>query len=440
MRAKLGFRTRTALTIAAFSLILLVAQSVVVVILTYEQEDTLVNQILDNQLRRLEEQLRLGQTPELPASEQFRGYLARTPAERAQVPADMRDLPPGTMEVVRDGRVLHFAVQRVGEATLYLVYDATPHEDRVQEFSHWMVLAVLTMAVVTALLGYWVAGLLVRQVTDLAGRVARLRPEDEVLPSAEDYLDEEIASLARAIIDYHRRAAELIRREKEFTANVSHELRTPLTAIKTGCELLAQEGSLGDKARARVATLAEAAARMEDSIRALLFLARETTLRDMETVNVREAVEETLTPLKEGLQSRPGVRVEIAIDATAVLQTSRTALHLVVTNLVKNAIAHTFEGCIRISLEGRTLEVSDTGTGIAEHDLPRIFERFYRGGNGAGSDRAGLGLAIVRAIAERLGWRVSVESRLGKGSRFRVEFPPDALPAPTASPPRLAMR
>lgn len=436
MRARLGFRTRTALAIAASSLLLLIAQSVAVVILTYEQEDNLVNQILDNELHRLEEQMRHGQPPELPASERFHGYLARTPAERALVPAFVRDMPPGTVEIEHAGRVLHIAVKPLGEATLYLVYDATLHEARVREFSHLMVLAVLTMAVVAALLGYGVAGLLVRQVTDLARRVARLRPEDDVLPAAAEYPDEEIASLARAITDYHRRAAKLIRREKEFTANVSHELRTPLTAIKTGCELLAQDPGLSSKARARVDALAGAAARMEDSIRALLFLARENAIRDRETVNVREAVEEALASLKEALRARPEVRVEIDIDAGAAVETNRTALELAVTNLLKNAIAHTLRGHIRLRYDAPVLEVSDTGTGIAEHDLPRIFERFYRGGNAAGGgEHTGLGLAIVRSIADQLGWRIDVHSRLGEGTRFCIQFPPASSPIPAAPSP-----
>ncbi|PZP62840.1 MAG: hypothetical protein DI596_03430 [Azospira oryzae] len=437
MRAKLGLRTRTALTIAAVSLLLVVVQSVAVVMLTEEQEDDLVTQILDGQLRRLEEQIRLGQVPELPAGEDLQGYLARTPDERSQVPAAFRDLPPGTTELERNGRELHIEVRRVGEATLYLVYDATPHEERVRELGHLMVLAVLTTAVITALLGYWVAGLLVRQVTDLARRVARLRTEDDAPPTAADYQDEEIASLAQAIADYHRRAAELLRREKEFTANASHELRTPLTAIKTGCELLVQDPGLSDKARRRVEALAGAAARMEESIRALLFLARETATPDAETINVREAVQEALVPLRETLRMRPGVHLEIDVDASATLETDRITLQLTVANLLKNAIAHTSHGQIRVSFRGSVLEVSDTGSGIAEHDLPRIFDRFYRGQNDASTEGTGLGLAIVRSIADRLGWRIAVESQLGKGTRFRIEFPGSSSSLPPTPAPEI---
>jgi signal transduction histidine kinase len=423
MPARLGFRTRATLTIAAFSVLLLVAQSVAVVILTYQQEDNLVNQLLDNQVHSYEEQIRRGITPDLPNSDQFQGYLIRTPAERSRLPTAVRDLPPGTVEIKREGRVLHVLVRPMEVGTLYLVYDATPHEDRVREFSHLMLLAVFTMAVVTALLGYWVAELLVRQVTDLSGRVARLGREDDALPAPAEYRDKEIASLARVIGDYHRRTNALIRREKEFTANVSHELRTPLTAIKTGCELLAQESGLSDKTRARIGALATAATRMEESIQALLLLARETTFQAGEAFSVRETVEETLASLKELLQERPDVRLEIDIDPGAAVHTSRTAFQLAVTNLLKNAIAHTRRGRIRLGYDAGVLEVSDTGSGIAEHDLPRIFERFYRGGNAVGNGHTGLGLAIVRSIADQLGWQIEVESRSGEGTLFRITLP-----------------
>ena len=434
MPARLGFRARTTLTIAAFSVLLLVAQSVAVVILTYQQEDNLVNQLLDNQVHSYEEQIRRGITPDLPNSDQFQGYLVRTPAERSQLPPVIRDLPPGTVEMERDGRMLHALVRPMALGTLYLLYDATPHEDRVREFSHLMLLAVFTMAVVTTLLGYWVAGLLVRQVTDLSGRVARLGRDDDALPASADYRDKEIASLARVIGDYHRRTNALIRREKEFTANVSHELRTPLTAIKTSCELLAHESGLSDKARARIGALATAATRMEESIQALLLLARETTFQAGEAFSVRETVEDTLASLKEPLRERPDVLLEIDIDPGAAVHTSRTAFQLAITNLLKNAIAHTRRGRIRLGYDAGVLEVSDTGSGIAEHDLPRIFERFYRGGNAVGNEHTGLGLAIVRSIADQLGWQIQVESRADEGTLFRITLPLSSSLSPTLPP------
>jgi signal transduction histidine kinase len=422
MAVKWGLRGRVALTIAVFSLLLVAAQTATVIVLTEQQEDDVVSQILDAQLRQLQDELRAGIQPRLPFSESLQGYLARTPAEVAQLPAELRHLPVGTSEFARDGKELHVEVRREGEGRLILVYDATPHEERVREFRDAMLLATLAVAVIIAATGYWLAGLLVSQVAGLARRVSSLGP-GEPPPAPEEFADAEVATLAGAFAGYHGRTAELLAREKEFTADASHELRTPLTAIQTGCELLAQDPALGGHARARLESIARAAERMDESIRGLLLLARESVPGDIEPVNVREAVLEAVAPMRDALEARPEVRLAVTVPADAVLETQRAALQLVVANLVKNAIAHTRDGAIRVEGDGSALTVSDTGTGIAPADLPRIFERHYRGASGAGGG-AGLGLAIVRRIADRFGWRVAVTSEPGRGTSFRIAFLP----------------
>ena len=421
MAVRWGLRGRVALTIAVFSLLLVAAQTATVIVLTEQQEDDVVSQILDAQLRQLQDELRAGIQPRLPFSESLQGYLARTPAEVAQLPAALRHLPVGTSEFARDGKELHVEVRREGDGRLILVYDATPHEERVREFRDAMLLATLAVAVIIAATGYWLAGLLVSQVAGLARRVSSLGP-GEPPPAPEEFADAEVATLAGAFAGYHGRTAELLAREKEFTADASHELRTPLTAIQTGCELLAHEPGLDERSRRRVESMARAAARMDESIRSLLLLARETAPGEIEPVNVRDAVLEAVTPLRDALDQRPEVALAVDIPPEAVVLTQRAALMLVVANLVKNALAHTLRGKVTVTFDGEALVVSDSGRGIAADDLLHIFERHYRGAGAAG-DGSGLGLAIVKRIADRFGWRVSVQSEPGRGSSFRVVLP-----------------
>lgn len=431
MTVKWGLRGRVALTIAVFSLLLVTAQTATVIVLTEQQEDEVVSQILDAQLRQLQEELRGGGEPRLPFSESLQGYFARAPADVALLPAELRELPVGTSEFARDGRELHVEVRREGEGRLILVYDATPHEERVREFRDAMLLATLAVAVIIAATGYWLAGLLVSQVAGLARRVSSLGP-GEPPPAPEEFADAEVATLASAFAAYHARNAAQLAREKEFTADASHELRTPLTAIQTGCELLAQDAALGERSRARVDSIARSAVHMDDSIRALLLLARETAAGEIETVNLRDAVLEAVAPLRHELERRPEVAFHMAIPPDAALETQRAALQLVVANLVKNAIDHTPRGEIRVAVDGAGLTVSDTGSGIAPADLPHIFERHFRGAGGG----AGLGLAIVRRVADRFGWRVSVASEPGRGTAFRLAFrPPSQKLHDSATPP-----
>jgi signal transduction histidine kinase len=99
-------------------------------------------------------------------------------------------------------------------------------------------------------------------------------------------------------------------------------------------------------------------------------------------------------------------------------------------NLIENAIKYSDTGgrvrvCVSVHTEGMVFEVSDTGIGVAPVDLPRLFEKFYRGVNKEANKRpgTGLGLAIVKSIAERHGGKVWAESQLGKGSKFYMLIP-----------------
>lgn len=423
MAAKTGLRRRIALTIALFSLLLVLAQTAVVIMLTDEQEDDLVTQILDDQVRQRERQLRQGVQPALPSSEKLQGYLVRNADDTRRLPSYLRGLPLGTSEIEHGKDELHVEVRQESGATLYLVYDATLHEKRVHEFRALMLLGAATMALIIAGLGYWLAGLLVREVGDLARRVAGLPPGGKSAPLAGDYQDEEVVRLAAAFDQYARKVAELLRREQEFTANASHELRTPLTAISTGCELLLQEPQLEKRSRDRLRAMAQAAARMSQSIGALLLLARETASGESETVNVREAVEECLAPLRETIPA-DRVALDIAVAPECAVQANRYALQLILSNLLANAIDHTERGAITVHYAQGILSIADTGCGIAEADLPHIFDRYYRGQPPQRRrEGSGLGLAIVKQVTDRLGWRVSVQSAPGSGSTFQVQFP-----------------
>lgn len=421
--AKTGLRRRIALTIALFSLLLVLAQTAVVIMLTDEQEDDVVTQILEDQIRQREQQLRQGMQPALPSSEKLQGYLVHGADDVRRLPPYLRELPQGTSEIEHGEGELHVEVRQEGDARLYLVYDATVHENRVHEFRTLMLLGAATMALVIAGLGYWLAGLLVREVGDLAQRVAGLPPGGELAPLAGDYRDEEVARLAAAFDQYTRKVTELLRREQEFTANASHELRTPLTAISTGCELLLQDPQIGERSRDRLQAMASAAARMSQSIGALLLLARETAGGESETVNVREAVEECLAPLRKTLPA-DRVQLDLNVAPDIAVQINRHALRLVLSNLLANAIGHTERGAITIRYAQGTLSVADTGCGIAEGDLPHIFDRHYRGQAGRRREGSGLGLAIVKEVADRLGWKVSAQSTPGSGSTFQIQFPP----------------
>ena len=129
-------------------------------------------------------------------------------------------------------------------------------------------------------------------------------------------------------------------------------------------------------------------------------------------------------------QKQISLGVEIPKDMPHAIEADQALLHQALYNLVENALKYTSEGGevtihLQTSASALTFAVQDSGIGIPKNDMPRLFEKFYRGTNREALDQrgTGLGLAIVKSIAERHGGKVWVESELGKGSIFHLQIP-----------------
>ncbi len=232
---------------------------------------------------------------------------------------------------------------------------------------------------------------------------------------------------------------------RDFIANLSHELKTPLTAIRGFSETLLEEGDrLPEPAKKSLAVILRNAAELNHLVENILNLSRIESGKEeiiLESVSLKPFVD----CLLERFQSQAGTKHlelhnEIPEGAPA-LQADPAKLNQILGNLVDNAVKYSPEGgkiWVRAHpsptpspLEGRgkgegfVIEVEDTGPGIPPEDQSRIFERFYRVDKARSRDSggAGLGLSIVKHLAELQGGRVSLESSLGKGTKFRVSFP-----------------
>ena len=418
--SRLGLRLRVALAFAISCVLVVGALGITLFNASEEMEGTLVDQIIDEEMNHVIERYRQdpGFVPQ-PTSN-LEAFIVRTPHDPDRLPPYLRGLGAGRHEVFRGPNEIRVVIRMAGEVRFYVAYEVGLHEQRVREFEVLILLSLMVVGVVALALGYLLSGLLVKQVTHLAERVNSLAPETTQDALVQPGQDEEVAQLARALDNYRARIARMIQREQEFTANASHELRTPLTAIKTGCELLALEPNLSDKARSRVEAIGRAAEGMTEQLQALLFLAREQGAAGSEPVALVESVHDAAEPYR-GEIARKGLHFEVAIGGDAVLDLDRQALHLVLANLINNAVRYTEQGSIRVSYATRRLTVADSGTGIAADHLPRVFERFYRGD--PGPDGSGLGLAIVKHICDHFNWKIEVKSGSEHGSEFSITFP-----------------
>ncbi len=226
----------------------------------------------------------------------------------------------------------------------------------------------------------------------------------------------------------------LERIRKDFVANVSHELRTPLAAIQGYAETLL-DGALEDRDNNRrfLEIIRSQAVRLNNIASDLLTLSEmESGAPDPppERVAIRETIESALNAVASEARVR-GVRLFPGEIEDAGILGQRIRLEQVFVNLLTNAIKFNREGGeVRIetrSVSGTRIRitVADTGIGIPSEDLPRIFERFYRVDKARSRDLGGtgLGLSIVKHAVERMRGTISVQSQLGKGSTFTLEFP-----------------
>ncbi len=220
---------------------------------------------------------------------------------------------------------------------------------------------------------------------------------------------------------------------RDFVANVSHELKTPLAAIRGYAETL-RDGALDEPPTAKRFTdrILSQCRRLQELLDDLLILSRlegVDAALDRDPVNL-EAIARHAVELLAPAAREKRVEIEIEEEPVPPVQGDAGNLERLLLNLLDNAIKYNRpDGKITVRV-GRcgaeaVLEVIDTGIGIPPDSIARIFERFYRVDKGRAREEGGtgLGLAIVKHIAQAHGGQVDVESRIGRGSTFRVRLP-----------------
>jgi two-component system phosphate regulon sensor histidine kinase PhoR len=246
-------------------------------------------------------------------------------------------------------------------------------------------------------------------------------------------LDEAPRKGAIAILHDVTELERLERVRKDFVANVSHELRTPLASIRGYAETLL-DGALEDPGNNRkfLEIISRNTFRLEQLALDLLSLSELEADREeppAERVAVGEVARSAMRTV-EGEAATRGVNLMLGEMGDWRVMGQSRRLEQVFLNLLYNAIKFNRPGG-EVWLEARQVDgrvritVSDTGIGIPSEDLPRIFERFYCVDKARSRETGGtgLGLSIVKHTVEKMSGSVSVESRLGKGSVFTLEFP-----------------
>jgi heavy metal sensor kinase len=272
-----------------------------------------------------------------------------------------------------------------------------------------------------------------------------LRPVREMIETADEISHRELNArlpvpntgddLERLSITLNQminRLEESFQNSRRFTSDASHELRTPLTIIRGELEQLLTRKDISDSIADRISSLMEETDRLIEITEALFALSRldaGEALRENARADLGELAAATADQMSL-LAEEKQIELTCIRHSPAEVKGDRSRLKQVIVNLLDNAIKYTPEGG-KIGIEIRAdkrhayLEVIDTGLGIQEDDLPRIFDRFYRAESvrSVAIEGAGLGLSIVWSICYAHGGSVSANNTPGGGSRFTVRLP-----------------
>jgi len=383
-------------------------------------------------------------------------FKTQLSADRAIGQARDPAITPAQTSVVRTNRVRDWGM----EITL-----SNPYTSRASTLAAItslllaMALAAMLIAVVAASLIAHRFAQPITRLTDASRRLAegnlasRVATEEGMGALEVQALAEQFNTMAARLEE----SVGIIRRDRDlsrdFLADVSHELRTPIAATRTFIELL--QGPAGLDPAARAEFLDASAVQLDrldwlaQNLLELSKLDSGLVLLELRPDDVRGTVESAVEQ-QQSAAARKGITLSTILpDRPLRISHDSPRVGQVVGNLVGNAIKFTPRGGeVHVSAKreadgGARIEVEDTGAGIHPAELPRIFERFYRGSaaNEARGTGSGLGLSIVKSIVDMHHGTIAVESRVGHGTRFTVVLPrdPDEV-APVGRPARRQRR
>lgn len=348
-----------------------------------------------------------------------RGLVVPMAAEASLEPV-LRDMQPGIHEDINVGGREFFAGRKDVEGySLYVLLDAEPFELMEATMLRYTLYSLLAGAIFAIFVALWMSGQVLKPVAELSAWIGRIRPGAPRVPFTRHYVDESLEKMATTFEFYVDRLEDFVAREQALTEDVSHELRTPISVARSALTLLQEADDLPPLARQRLARIDRATRQMEELVESILFLAREDGGRCSGAVRLDELLGDVVES-RQDAAARAGatIRVECAGPQTVIAHPGMVLS--IIGNVLDNAIRHGGAGDIRVSLGSGRLSVADQGPGIEPERLEAVFSRKMRGD---GSRGYGLGLHIVRNLCERLGWKITLQSNIGKGACVILEYP-----------------
>jgi two-component system sensor histidine kinase MprB len=436
------FRARIAVSAAAAVALTVVAASILLYVVAREQLRAPVDETLEARAAEISRHpLRIIETPQgetflalLPEFGEARAYTQVVqndgstlvpPRQDVELPVDEDVLAVASGEsaafwrdVDVDGRHIRvFTFAYAPGAAVQVARPLTEVDQSLERIGLFLLLIAAGGIVIAAGLGLVVARAALTPVRRLTATVERVSETHDLSERIDVSGNDELSRLATSFNTMLGALEESTRAQRQLVADASHELRTPLTSVRTNIEVLAGDRTLPPEERTRLLSdVVEQLGEMTTLISELIELARaEQQTADPEDVRLDLLVSDVV---ERARRNRPEVVYTVELEP-AVVQGVSATIERAVGNLLDNAAKWSPAGAeVEVEVRDGKLTVRDHGPGIAEEDLPYVFDRFYRARAARGMPGSGLGLAIVRQVAESHGGDVVAERAEGGGTRM----------------------
>ncbi len=329
-------------------------------------------------------------------------------------------------------RVLQHDFDFLGKpASIFLAESIEDSLRTIEKIKLYLFITILVSIMITGLISLLIVKQSLRPIELFSGRVKNITHKNLNERIDTKKQTEELTRLAEsfnAMLDRLQKAFEV---EKRIISDASHELKTPLSVIKTQCEVILQRSRTKEEYIEALETIMSSGNSMSKLVNDLLSLARLDSgllsSAGFQEVSLNRCLEEAVSVVNV-LAEKSNIHINSTLSENISIMGGKERLTEAFLNIIENAVRYNRQGGsvdIELSRNDNYAEVviKDTGTGIEEEDLGKIFERFYRADSARTTGGTGLGLNIAKAIVEAHDGKIKAESTVGEGSRFVIKLP-----------------
>lgn len=324
------------------------------------------------------------------------------------------------------------------DTTIYAARSLEDSNALINGFRQFFIVTIPVYIFIVSLAGIWIARRSLEPLKIFSSKIERITHKTLGERIDIEFQPEEIKGLARSFNEMLDRLQKAFDSEKRLIADSSHELKTPLSVIKARCDILLQKDRTKEEYTRSLNIIRSTSDEMRGLIDEMLLIARLDSgilsSSDFKTISLNDCLKQSIK-MAEVVAEKSRIRIHASFAEDVAVSGDMNTLTEAFLNVIENAIKYNRPGGeVDISISANSgkivTKIRDTGIGIEETDIQKIFDRFYRAGATRRMEGTGLGLSISKAIIEAHGGEISVESTVDKGSCFNIILPVPYLQTP----------